>query len=216
VATRRVAAVLGIFFVVSLLLGNSLSQLDDPPDAGAPADAYAAWLAESPAGAAFWAGAYIELLGLLAMLVFVVALWAVLRRQVAGEWDWVPTLALAAGLVSAGVKLASGPVALPAYDRGADGLGGETIAALIESNGWSFVLSFALNGLFLAAAGAAVLLSGALPRWLGWLAVAFGAVCLLSPLGGLGAPPAILLFLLWVLLASGFLLLPPRDRARRA
>jgi hypothetical protein len=214
VTTRRLAAAFGLFFVVSLLAGNSLSQLDASPDAGAPAEAYASWLAESPAGAAFWAGAYVELLGLLAMLAFVVTLWAVLRRGVVGELDWLPTLALGAGLVSVAVKLASGPIALPAYDRGAAGLSGDTIAALIEANGWSFVLSFALNGLFLLAAGAAVVLSGVLPRWLGWAAVAFGVLNLAAPLGGLGAPPAILLFLLWVLLASGFLLLPPRRRER--
>jgi hypothetical protein len=213
VTTRRLAAVLGFFFVVALLVGNSLSQLEGSPDPGASADEYAAWLEGSPAGAAFWAGAYIELLGLLAMVAFVVAFWAVVRR-VDGEWEWVPMLALAAGLVSAAVKLASGPLAAAAYDRGADGLSGETIAALIESNGWSFVLSFALNGLFLLAAGAAVILSRALPRWLGWLAIAFGVVNILAPLGGLQAPPAILLFLLWVLLAGGWLLLPPRTATR--
>jgi hypothetical protein len=211
-----VAAVLGLFFVAALLLGNSLGQLDGSPDAGAPAEAYARWLEESPAGTAFWAGAYVELLGLLAMVAFVVAFWAVLRRHVAGEWDWLPMLALGAGLVSAAVKLASGPIAATAYDRGAEGLGGDAIAALIEANGWSFVLSFALNGLFLLAAGAAVLISSALPRWLGWLALVFGVVNVLAPLGGLAAPPAILLFLLWVLLASGFLLLPAPRRADAA
>lgn len=207
--TRRVAAILGFFFVVALLVGNGLTALDGAPDIGAAAAEYEQWLSASPPGTKFWAGAYIELLGLLAMLSFFVAFWSVLQCA-EGEWDWLPTLALAAGVVSVAVKLASGPIAVVAYDRAPENVSGDTAAALIESNGWSFVLTFALDGLFLMAAGAVILISRVLPRWLGWLGIVFGAANVLGPLGGLEGAPTILLFLLWVLLASGWLLLPRR------
>jgi hypothetical protein len=205
-----VAGLLGIFFIVAVIVGNVLASLPDSPGPGDSGADYSRWLSEHPPGAKFWAGAYIEALGLLAMVVFVVAFWAVLRRA-EGEWDWLAVAALAGGLVSAAVKIASGPIAAVVYDRAPDAISGDTAAVLIESNGWSFVLTFALDGLFLLCAGLLILSARIFRRWLGWTAVVSGVLCILSPLGGLDAPPAILLFFAWVLAVSVVLVLPRRD-----
>jgi len=54
--------------------------------------------------------------------------------------------------------------------------------------------------LFLLATGIALIRSGALPRWLGWVGVVFGVLTLVLRLGPIGAG-------LWVLLASIVILL---------
>ena len=107
---------------------------------------------------------------------------------------------------------ASGPVAIVAFDR-SEGLSPDVQTALIESNGWSFVLTFAIDGAFLLAVGALAVATRVLPRWLGWSALLFGVLGLLSILGGLNGPPAILLFFVWILAASIYLLAGPRPTA---
>jgi hypothetical protein len=138
-----------------------------------------------------------------------VAFWAVLRVA-RGEWDWFAVGALAAGLVSAAVKLASGPIAVVVYDRAPDKISGDVAAALIEANGWSFTLTFGIDGIFLLFAGLLILSTGIFRGWLGWTAVVAGVLCVLSPLGGNNGPPAILLFFVWVLAVSVVMLLPRR------
>ncbi len=215
-STPRVAGVLGLLALGLIFAGNALTgSAGGDPEFGGPVAEYARELAENPPGTAFWAGAYLEVLGFVAFLFYFPALWAVLRRN-AGELEWLAVAALGAGLVSTAVKLASGPIAIVVYDRAESGLSPDVQTALIESNGWSFVLTFALDGAFLLAVGALVLATGVLPRWLGWSAIAFGVLNLLSILGGLEGPPAVLLFFLWIILSSGYLLAPTRRRADRA
>ncbi len=207
--TRRVAGILGIAAMAFVFAGDivSTSGTSAQPDPGAPVAEYARWLSENPPGTAFWTGAYLEVLGFCAFLFYFPALWGVLRRA-GGDWDWLAVAALGAGLVGTAVKLASGPIAAVAYDRNV-GLSPDVQTALIESNGWSFVLSFAIDGAFLLAAGALVVATGILPRWLGWSALLFGALGLLSILGGLTGPPAILLFFVWITVSGVYLIARP-------
>lgn len=208
--TRRVAGILGILSLALIIAGNVLTALPDAPDVGAPAAEYASWLNAHPPGAAFWVGAYLEVLGFVGFLFFFPALWGVLRRA-QGEWDWLAVAALGIGLVATAVKLSSGPIAVVVYDRAPGNLSADTQAALLESNDWSFVLTFALDGAFLLAAGTLILATKVLPRWLGWTALPFGGLGLLSVLGGLDGPPAVLLYFLWIVLVSVVLILPVRS-----
>jgi hypothetical protein len=53
---------------------------------------------------------------------------------------------------------------------------------------FAFFLSIADLGVFTACVGAAVLLTRALPRWIGWAGLAVGALCVVSVAGaGSGA-----------------------------
>ena len=208
---RRAAGITGIVSVVVIFIASALSTLPHAPDPGASGADYARWLAENPIGAKFWAGAYLEVLALTALIFFYAAFWNVLREG-AGEWQWLADAAFACGVVTSAVKLASGPIAAVVYDRAPHGLSGDVNAALIESNDWSFVLTWAINGAFLLAAGGVILATRVLPRWLGWSGVVVGVVNLLAVLGGKSAPPVVLLFFLWIF-ASGVVLLRPRKAA---
>lgn len=213
ISTRRVAGLLGLVALALIFAGNALTgSAGGEPEVGGPVAEYARELAANPPGMAFWAGAYLEVLGFVAFLFYFPALWAVLRRT-AGELEWLAVAALGAGLVATAVKLASGPIAIVAYDRAESGLSPDVQTALLESNGWSFVLTFALDGAFLLAAGALVITTRVLPRWLGWSAIAFGVVNLLSILGGLDGPPAVLLFFLWLAVSSAYLIATARRHA---
>lgn len=209
--TRRVAGILGLVSTITLLAANGLGNSGSQPGTGADPAEWGRWLAAHPLGTWDWTLFYVELLALCSYLVFFPALWAVLK-QVRSEWDWLATAALGAGLVSIAVKLASGPIAIVAYDRN-EGLSPDVQTALIESNGWSFVLTFAIDGVFLLCAGALIVATSVLPRWLGWMGLVFGVLCIASVLGGLDGIPGILLYFLWVLAASVYLIARPRPAA---
>jgi hypothetical protein len=209
--TRRVAGILGLVSTVSILVVGSLGPGGGAPGAGAAPEEWGRWLADHPLSTWNWTVFYLEVLVICSYLVFYPALWAVLK-QAGGEWDWLATAALGAGLVSTAVKLASGPIAIVAYDRN-EGLSPDVQTALIESNGWSFVLTFAIDGVFLLCAGALIVATSVLPRWLGWMGLVFGVLCIASVLGGLDGIPGILLYFLWVLVASVYLIARPRPAA---
>lgn len=207
--TRRVAGILGLVSTVLILVVGSLGESGGQPGADAAPAEWGRWLADHPLSAWDWTIIYLEVIALCTYLVFYPALWAVLKRTTS-EWDWLATAALGAGLVSTAVKLASGPIAVVAYDRNT-GLSPEVQTALIESNGWSFVLTFAIDGVFLLCAGALIIATRVLPRWLGWLAIPLGALSVASVAGGLDGAPGILLYFLWVLIASVYLVIRPGD-----
>ena len=206
--TRRVAGILGLVSTVGIMAANSAGQATGTPAYGAKPEEWGDWLAENPLSTSDWGAAYAEVLVLCGFLVFFAALWGVLRRA-EGEWNWLATAALGAGLVSTTVKLASGPIAIVAFDRN-DSLSPDVQTALIESNGWSFVLTFAIDGVFLLCAGALIVATRVLPRWIGWLALPLGVLCMLSVLGGYEGFPGILLFFLWVIVTSVYLIVRPR------
>ena len=64
-------------------------------------------------GTVGYAGAFLELIGLLAFIVFVAVLYDLLRRC-EHERTWLPAAALGAGLVSAAIKIGSAPPMLAA------------------------------------------------------------------------------------------------------
>jgi hypothetical protein len=187
--TQRAAGGFGLLAVALLIAGDAMGTRAGEPGPGASAATYGRWLDAHPFGPSQWAGAYLEVLGLCAFLLFFPALSAVLRRT-RSEWSWLATAALGAGLVSTAVKLASGPIAIVAVDGADGGLSPAVQKALVESNGWSFVLTSVVDGTFLIAAGALILAARGLPRRLGGAALGFGPLAILSALGGSTARPA--------------------------
>src|SRR5215210_6281485 len=166
----RIAAAGGILYVVLTLLGNDvLGTSSGAPGITATGAKLGAYVRTHPPTALSWAALYIELLGILAFVFFLGSLWSVLRRA-EGEHGPFSAIAFGAGLVSVGVKIASFPAAIAAFYRGQEGMDSQLAAALLDMNGVSFVLTWAIDAALLAATAVVVLSTGALPRWLGWSA----------------------------------------------
>lgn len=196
----RIATACGPAGVVLLLAGNGMAGTSPGVDAPAPeVGAYLAGL--DPA----WAGAGLEVAGLLLLLGFAVGL----SRRIGGT---LGTLALACGSAGVAVKLAT------AIPLGALWLRPETadpvVAGLILDVG---AIGFAVTGALLAGLPAAAAAGGILPRWLSILA-GLTAIALLAQVPlfrqefGLG----FLLLMIWTLI-TGIVLLRGRNLgARRA
>jgi hypothetical protein len=147
-----------------------------------------------------------ELLGLLLFIPFLGYLWSVLR-EAEGPGGWLSATALGAGLVGVTMKLASiGPgwAARDFADSSA------IHKAFERMNEVAFIAQMLPDGVMLAAVAIVTLKTGALPRWLGWLAAVAAPLLLVNGMfldADFG--PAFLLFLLWILLASVVLSVRP-------
>lgn len=182
----RIATACGPAGVVLMLGGNGMAGTS--PGVDAPASEVGEYLAGlDPA----WAGAGLEVAGLLLLLVFATAL----SRRIGGTWG---ALALACGGAGVAVKLAT------AIPLGALWLRPEAIdpvvAGLILDIG---AIGFAVTGALLAGLPAAAAAGGIMPRWLTILA-ALTVVALLVQVPlfrqefGLG----FLLLMIWTLITG--------------
>lgn len=196
----RLGGAAGAVYVVFALVGSSVGG--SSPDLTASRADLARWAARQHSTTAHWAGAYVELLGLLALIVFAATLYGVFRR-VEGGSGALSTTVLGAGLVSAAVKLASVGPAFAVYWRAHDGMSPQLVSALIDQNNVSFVLTGTIDAVMLGAAAIVILRTGVLRRWLGWLAAAAAAITLLSaPVSNHVPPLGFLLTLVWFLAAG--------------
>jgi hypothetical protein len=82
--------------------------------------------------------------------------------------------------VSVGIKIASFPAVFAASYRAQEGLDSQLVAALLDMNGASFVLTWAIDAALLAATAVVVLCTGPLPRWLGWSAAVLSPALLVG------------------------------------
>ena len=199
----RIAAAGGIFYVILTLLGNEvLGGGGEGPDMTATGTQIGAYVRAHPPTALSWAALYIELLGILAFVFFLGSLWSVLRRA-EGEHGPFSAIAFGAGLVSVGVKIASFPAAIAVLYRAREGMDSQLAAALLDLNGVSFVLTWAIDAVFLAATAVVILRTGALPRWLGWSAAVLSPALLVGVVfaTSFGFVPYVLT-ILWIVATS--------------
>ncbi|MGH2996194.1 MAG: hypothetical protein ACRDM9_07750 [Gaiellaceae bacterium] len=150
----------------------------------------------------------LELIGLLLFIPFLGYLWSVLR-EAEGPGGWLATTAFGAGLVDVTLKLgglAPGKVANDFGDATA------MHKALEDMNSVTFIATMLPLSVLTAAVAIIILKTGALPRWLGWLAAVAAPLLLVNGMF-LDAEfgPAFLLFLLWTLLASVVLTVRPTE-----
>jgi hypothetical protein len=196
---NRLGASAGLLYVVLVLVGvNAFPK----GNAGilASQQEIARDVAARPADAGFWTGIFLEGLGLLVLIFFLARLWDVLRSA-EGRSGWLSMTALGAGLVSVAVKLASFPLGTVAFYEVRDGgLDPQLAATLIHANDISFVATWAIDAVFLAATAATALRTGALPRWAGWSAAAIAPLMLaavaIATSDSAQLPTA--LFLIWI------------------
>ncbi|MFP5372809.1 MAG: DUF4386 family protein [Actinomycetes bacterium] len=197
----RVADAGGILYVVLGFSGYALlvaphlpGSLDDP-------DAVLAFLRSSPPTAAFWAGLWLEGAGLAALVLFAARMAARLQQARPGWW----LASSVAGLAVAAFAVKVGSFAPAVAALGTDRLDAGTATALLAVNDAATGLTAALDGAFVLLLGLGALVTRTLPRWLSGSTVAAGTAMLLAT-----AVPALalleLLFLIWVLAASGWLL----------
>ena len=203
----RLAALSGLIAVVLVFAGSGIGG--SSPDLGASRATISAWVATQHATTGGYAGGLLELLGILAMIVFAATLWSVLRRAEAGD-GILPATAFGAGLVSATLKLASLPAAFAAVWRSRQGFDPQLATALIDMNNVAFVLTWTVDAVMLGAAAIVILKSRALPRWLGWLGAVAAAISLLSaPVADRVPPVGILLTFVWIVSVSVMLVRRP-------
>jgi hypothetical protein len=198
---KRLGAATGaIYILIGLLRGGG----DDGPGFHASRQQIVTWIhTSSTITSGRFVMALLELLGLLCFLIFVAYLSGVLRRA-EGDLGFLSMTALSAGILSVALKIASFPVLVVAYVWAKDGVDPKVIGMLWDMADASMVLTLAANGLLVAAVAAVAIPTRALPRWLGWGAV-ITALALFANVAlarGQGFLPAMLLFMLWVLVTS--------------
>lgn len=193
-------AACGPVAIVLMIAGNEMAG-STAPGIDAPREELASYLQGLEPS---WIGLGIEIVGLLALLVFTVYLATVVRSHLAAAG-----LVLAGGIAAAAVKLASiAPVA--AMWLRPEAVDPDVARLILDANSGAFVLTGAVSAL--VAGGAA--LSGVLPRWL----AIFGAVTAFALVAGISGYRSefalgFLLYLIWTL-ATGIVLL--RGRGLRA
>jgi hypothetical protein len=122
-------------------------------------------------------------MGMYASLMVFFAGFRHLIAKTKADAEWLGTLALVAGAVWWAVSLVADGLEGAAV---LDTLGGKTdptaVRALVEGTLliYNGSIAFAVTGLFMAAAGASIFVSRALPRWMGWWAFASTALCIVA------------------------------------
>ena len=145
------------------------------------------------------------LLGLSAVLfLFFAGLVRSFLRVREGETGWLSAVAFGGAIVSATGMLIFGGLGFTLVD-GSDSLPPTAMQAINALNYDLFLPLVAGMAAFLFATGLSGVRSGALPRWLAWIALIFG-VALFTPIGFF----VFLASLLWVLAASIWMLRGPR------
>ena len=207
-ASNLVGGICGLA-AVALLIG-SFPFTGATPEPGASADKVAEYLDRS--SAMTWTGIDLELFGIALLIVFAGRMWAILR-EAEGVGGWIATTGLGAALAGLTVLLIGDATVMgAAFKAGRDGLDPAVVGAMYTVQWYSDLTYGAVNAVFFAAAALLVLRHGALPRWLGWLALVVAVGLVATVPFGPGAtmePPHVLGFL-WIV-AAGIVMVVRRD-----
>jgi len=201
---EQIAAAGGILFVVMQLAGQMLIQIGGAePAFAAPVDEIVSFFNNRNAQTAA-AGGVLSFLSLIALLWFLGALYAQLRRH-EEEPAWMSLAAFGAGLVGVAVILSSAGWELALF-RLEDGLDPQIARLLFDQGNYSFANFWVALAAFLFTAGISIIRDGALPRWLGWFGLVVALLLLVArvfwtvPSNAMFLPYA--LFWVWLIAAS--------------
>jgi hypothetical protein len=196
----RAGALCGVAYIVMINVGNTL-QTGGSSDSHPSGAADLAGFTGHP-GPVQSIGFGLEFTGMLSFLVFL-GWFAWFLRSRGGPAPWLGSVAGLAGGVTIAVKLASVmPMGAGELDHGV--LTPALARVLADMNGAAFVVTFLTYGVFMLAAGLAILTSRALGRFAGWTAVVIGTAGIVLTLAT-GADPVstnalpFILGMLWVL-----------------
>jgi hypothetical protein len=202
--TARMVAWTGLAYVVLFITAGMIGPSQGLPGLRDSPQDTARYLHAHTTTSLQWAGVYLEVIGLLVLVAFVVAVWRMLCE--ADRDRFLPGVALAGGLIGATVKLASLPAAFAALYRAHD-ISPGVASALLDMNSAAFVSTWATWALMLGAVGAVLLRTGVLPRGHGYFAIAI-AIGLLASIPGFTSadPPTFMLTFVWIIAVSVSLL----------
>ena len=188
----------GLLFAVLLII--SMIVQGSPKGADNSANEVAQWYIDNKDSAEI--GAFIGTVAAVPLIFF----GAYLRRVLEGAGSALAVLPLI-GLTIVGVGAAFDNMLVFAAAERANDIPAEsvrTIQAIWDNDFLPFFLGIMV---FLWSVGIAVLRSGALPKWLGWLAIVGAVISLAGPIGFIGA----LVAALWILIASVVLAMRARS-----
>jgi Domain of unknown function (DUF4386) len=198
----RIADAGGILFVILVGVGYIGLVAPHIPQSLASPSAVQTYLIAHPPTVSFWVGAWMEGVGLVALLLLATRLAS--RLRTVDPAGWLPSAVVGLAVASCTVKLASFAPSLAALH--VDRYDARTVTALLDMNDAAFNVSWALDGAFALLLGAGALAARALPRWLAVLGALAGAGVMM----GIAVPPvfdgAQPVFLIWLLATSGWLL----------
>jgi hypothetical protein len=193
---ERLGAACGALYVALLVGGDDfINPAGEPPDAGAPLRDVSEYLAKAD-DSSFWLGRSIGLLGLCALLVFVVYVSRRIRDAEGGT-GVLSGLALAAGTVAVALQFLAAPAQFAAVQGAANGLDPRVAQALLHASA-SFQLSFLPLAVFLGAVAGAGVRYRLLPRWLS-IAAGILAVGFVGGLIGNPEEPAVIAYMAFAL-----------------
>lgn len=198
----RVADAGGILYFLLVFSGFALLVAPHLPEVLDSPDAVREHLRANPPTTAFWAGIWLEGAGLVALVLLAARLASRIRAD-QPDW-WLPSAVVGLAVAGCTVKVGSFAPGLAALE--VDRFDARTLTALLSINDAAVPVAAALDGAFVLLIGLGAVTGRALPGWLSGLTVVAGLTQLVSL-----AVPALdllgLLFLVWVLVVSGWLLL---------
>ena len=179
----RVFGALAIAYVVLLFAG--LATEGSTSELGASRSDVVKNLMHGSTASRF-AGGYLEALG---VIVFLLAA-LLLARLLRGTDDWTGWLAdgmRATAVINAGSALIVGfPAGAAAIYDGHHGASVQMVTIVNDVRNFAFFLSITALGVFTGCAAGAILRAWALPRWIGWVGLGVGVLCVVSVAGARG------------------------------
>lgn len=197
----RIADAGGILYVLLGFTGFALLVAPHLPGSLDAPDAVLEHLRAHPPRPGLYAGLWLEGAGLAALVLLATRIAARLRTA-RPDW-WLPSAAVGMAVAAFAVKASSFAPGLAALE--ADRFDARTVTALLTVNDAAAGVAGGLDGAFVLLLGLGALAVRALPAWLSRGTVAAGLALLSSV-----AVPALalleLVFLIWLLVVSGWLL----------
>ena len=171
---------------------------DNAPTPNSSGQAIAAYAATHQAGPFDGLG---EMVALLLLAVFVVALYTALGRTESGKEAAV--VVIVGGVLTVAIKLGSFPAFFALYSAG-QGTDPAVARAMMQMNGYAFEITLFTQALLLLAVAIGGLVSGAIPRWLAATAGVLAVALVVSApvFATKGFNPIELFWLAWVVVAS--------------
>ena len=193
----RFPAACGLLYVIIALVASGSGD-NNAPTSNSSGQAIAAYAATHQAGP--FAG-LAEMVALLLLAVFAVALYTALGRRESGKESAV--VVLVAGVLTVAIKLASFPAFFALYSAG-QATDPAVSRAMMQMNGYAFEITLFTQALLLSAVAVGGLVSGAIPRWLAATAGVLAVALVVSApvFASKGFNPIELFWLAWVVVAS--------------